>query len=406
MVAGDEGGWWVRRAVLAALAVLGVVTAVFAVVAVRSGDAPAAEEADLGEEAVSAYTLLADPTASVAPLRYGRLLVAGQEGAPVEHLAGTLPSFEAAMEAGVDYLEAPVVASSDGLLVVLPSHDLAVGTDVASRPDLADRRTTKTVDGQGVTSWFSEDFTLAELQTLHATERDPGLRPQTAAESGTVPLLSLDDLLVRLDEVSAQQSRQIGLVVEPRQAAYFRSIGMPLEKAVAQSLRLGRLNIEPELATVQSDDPAVLRRVDANLGENVLTSFIVRAGDAGALDADRLAALPEGVDAVSVEVAAFEGQDPYALADRVHDAGLALGVFPISYENARLAPGFRKGTDPAAPGNLLGQVEGLQLIGVDLVLTESPQQVREAIAALAEGTGEAPTEEPSETPTETPTETP
>ena len=43
-------------------------------------------------------------------------------------------------------------------------------TDVASRPQFAARRTTKTIDGVPVTGWFTEDFTLAELRTLRAKD--------------------------------------------------------------------------------------------------------------------------------------------------------------------------------------------------------------------------------------------
>ena len=36
---------------------------------------------------------------------------------------------------------------------------------MAARPEFADRRVTKSIDGVATTGWFAEDFTLAELKT-------------------------------------------------------------------------------------------------------------------------------------------------------------------------------------------------------------------------------------------------
>ena len=41
----------------------------------------------------------------------------------------------------------------------------------SSRAEFADRKATKTIDGQQITGWFVEDFTLAEIKTLRARER-------------------------------------------------------------------------------------------------------------------------------------------------------------------------------------------------------------------------------------------
>src|SRR5256885_7102033 len=55
--------------------------------------------------------------------------------------------------------------------------------NVADRPEFAARKTTKTIEGQAITGWFVEDFTLAELKTLRARERIPAIRPEIGRAS-------------------------------------------------------------------------------------------------------------------------------------------------------------------------------------------------------------------------------
>ena len=42
--------------------------------------------------------------------------------------------------------------------------------DIAARPEFADRKRQKDVEGRLVSGWFAEDFTLAEIRTLRAKE--------------------------------------------------------------------------------------------------------------------------------------------------------------------------------------------------------------------------------------------
>ena len=64
----------------------------------------------------------------------------------------------------------------DGHIVARHDNELGLTTDVAQRPEFADRKRTQQVDGVTLTGWFSEDFTLAELKTLRAIERIPDIR--------------------------------------------------------------------------------------------------------------------------------------------------------------------------------------------------------------------------------------
>jgi glycerophosphoryl diester phosphodiesterase len=48
----------------------------------------------------------------------------------------------------------------------------------------SDRKTTKVIDGVTTTGWFTTDFTLAELKTLHAIERLPDIRQHNTLYDG------------------------------------------------------------------------------------------------------------------------------------------------------------------------------------------------------------------------------
>src|SRR3712207_9309933 len=85
---------------------------------------------------------------------------------------------------GADYIEPDVATPPDGVLVTRHENEISGTTDVAERPEFADRRRTKTIDGVELTGWFTEDFTLAELRTLRAVERLPDVREENTLYDG------------------------------------------------------------------------------------------------------------------------------------------------------------------------------------------------------------------------------
>src|SRR6266498_5484220 len=102
-----------------------------------------------------------------------KVLIIGHRGAAGYRPEHTLASYELAIELGADYIEPDLVSTKNHVLVARHENDISGTTDVASHPEFADRKTTKTVDGNAITGWFTEDFTLAELKTLRAKERLP-----------------------------------------------------------------------------------------------------------------------------------------------------------------------------------------------------------------------------------------
>src|SRR3954452_11280301 len=109
------------------------------------------------------------PPATRSPLP----VIVGHRGAPAYRPEHTAARLELAIELGAELIEPDVVVSRDGALVVRHENELSRSTDVADRPEFADRRTTRLVGRVERTGWFTEDFELDELRTLGAVERLP-----------------------------------------------------------------------------------------------------------------------------------------------------------------------------------------------------------------------------------------
>src|ERR1700761_320211 len=93
--------------------------------------------------------------------------IVAEGGAAEERIEDTRSALDLAINQGCDFIQVNLVPTKEGSLVARRDSELSASTNVAERPDFADRKTTKTIDdGAPVEGWFAEDFSLAELQTL------------------------------------------------------------------------------------------------------------------------------------------------------------------------------------------------------------------------------------------------
>src|SRR3954466_12719459 len=145
--------------------------------------------------------------------RSSRPVIVGHRGACAYRPEHTVASFEVAIDLGAELIEPDVVVSRDGALVVRHESELSWSTDVGSRSEFADRRTTKQVEDEVCTGWFAEDFTLAELRTLRAVERMPEVRPLNTAYDGRCGILTLAEV-VDLACTRSTAERQIRVLAE------------------------------------------------------------------------------------------------------------------------------------------------------------------------------------------------
>jgi glycerophosphoryl diester phosphodiesterase len=187
-----------------------------------------------------------------------RPIVIAHRGASAHRPEHTVAAYVLAIEHGADVIEPDLVITRDGVLVARNGNELSETTDVAAHPELRDRRTTKRIDGEERTGWFSEDLTLGELRTLRARERRPEVRPESAAHDGREPVPTFAEV------VALAARAGVPVYPETKHPAYFRALGLALEEPLAADLRGTGVP-----AYLQSFDPDSLRRLAALLPDEI-----------------------------------------------------------------------------------------------------------------------------------------
>src|ERR1700742_4202577 len=106
-----------------------------------------------------------EPTGPAASRQRSRPIVIGHRGASGYRPEHTLASYQLAIDLGADFIEPDLVSTKDGHLIARHENDISGTTNVAQHPEFASRKTTKVIDGNPITGWFTENFTLAEIKT-------------------------------------------------------------------------------------------------------------------------------------------------------------------------------------------------------------------------------------------------
>lgn len=156
-------------------------------------------------------------------------LVFGHRGASGHRPEHTLASYALAIQFGADFVEPDLVVTKDGVLIARHEPELGGTTDVADRPEFADRHTTKLLDGVPVEGWFAEDFTLAEIKTLYARERIPEIRPDNTAYDDLYRIPTFAEVIDLIKQIEVETGRQIGIVPETKHPTYFEFDGVHLD---------------------------------------------------------------------------------------------------------------------------------------------------------------------------------
>src|SRR4051794_30018450 len=194
-----------------------------------------------------------------------KLTIYGHRGASGYRPEHTIASYTLAARMGADYIEPDLVSTKDHVLVVRHDPEIGETTDVAEHPEFADRRTTKTIDYDTITGWFTQDFTLAELKTLHAKERIPDIRQHNTLWDHRYRILTFQEFIDLRAKLERREHRSIGMIPELKHSTYFRSIGLPLEGPFLRTLRRNHLANAAGRVTVQSFEVANLKRLHKQL---------------------------------------------------------------------------------------------------------------------------------------------
>ncbi|SDQ12845.1 glycerophosphodiester phosphodiesterase [Quadrisphaera sp. DSM 44207] len=354
--------------------------------------------------ALGAAAALAAPAALLAPSALAdaaprpgealsdELLVIGHRGASGYRPEHTLASYELAARMGADHIEPDVVSTSDGVLVARHENEISGTTDVAERPEFADRRTTRTIDGVELTGWFTEDFTLAELKTLRAVERLPEVREENTLYDGLYQVPTLDEVLDLREELSEELDREIGVYVETKHPTYFDAAGLSLEEPLLEDLDEAGLDRRRSPVFVQSFETTNLRELDAAgvrvplvqlLSATGAPYDLVAAGDprtyadlSSAEGLQEVAGYADGVGPAKDQVVPREADgtlgEPTTLVDDAHAAGLLVHPYTFRNENTFLPAELQEGPAPDDYGRALDEQRLFWELGVDGLFTDNP----------------------------------
>jgi glycerophosphoryl diester phosphodiesterase len=302
------------------------------------------------------------------------IVVIAHRGASGERPEHTLESYQLAIEQGADYIEPDLVMTRDGVLVARHENEIGGTTDVAQHPEFAARQRSQIIDGETMTGWFTEDFTLAELKTLRARERLPALRPRNVEYDGQFTVPTFDEILALAAAANARRSGEprIGVYPETKHPAHFASLGLAQEGPLMRSLERFDYGREGSPVFIQSFDPLNLRELREMTHLPLVQLLEYQLGD--------LAAVAEYADAVGIAKSLATAE----AVSEAHSQGLAVHVWTFRAENHFLPDDLKMGADPKDHGNLDGELERYLAKGIDGFFTDFPAigvRVRDALSS-------------------------
>lgn len=336
----------------------------------------------------------ASPPATVPPAGAGQAmprpdrapaLIIGHRGASGHRPEHTIASYALAIDQGADFIEPDLVSTKDGVLVARHENEIGSTTDVAAK--FPSRRRTAVVDGERVTGWFVEDFTLAEIRTLRAKER---LATRSHAYDGQFGIPTFDEVVTLAKTRSAALGRPIGVYPETKHPTHFAGIGLPLEPKLLAVLDAHGWNAADAPVFIQSFEVEHLRRLHRQTpvrlvqllnpggrpADGSARSYAEMATPAGLRDIATYAA-GVGANQRLIVPADREGRlgAPTSLVADAHRAGLLVHVWTLRDDAPFLAAGYE--------GEPLREHLQFLDLGVDGVFTDFPDTAMRARTARA-----------------------
>jgi glycerophosphoryl diester phosphodiesterase len=306
--------------------------------------------------------LMLTASAAVAIEPAARPIIIGHRGASGHRPEHTLEGYRLAARMGADFVEPDLVSTKDGVLIARHENEIGGTTDVAEK--FPDRKTTKTVDGQQLTGWFTEDFTLAEIKTLRAKERLPF---RSHAYDGRFQVPTFDEVIELAQALGRELGHPIGVYPETKHPTYFRGIGLPLEEKLLASLERHGWNTREAPVFIQSFEAGNLRELRKQTRVRLiqLTSDAAMVTDAGLRD---IATYADGIgpEMRLVIPVAKDGTvaPPTDLVRRAHAAGLLVHIWTVRTDKEFLPAGYH--------GRAETPFEQFRDAGVDGIFTDFP----------------------------------
>ena len=289
-------------------------------------------------------------------------------------------------------------------------NEISGTTDVATQPEFAARRTTKTIDGVTLTGWFTEDFTLAELKTLRAVERIPALRPRNTRYNGFYEVPTFQEVIDLTKRLSKELGRPIGIYPETKHPTYFRGIGLPLEEPLDPHARAQRpQQLAARRCSSSRSRSATCRCSIASCASRSCSCSAPRPRGRGTswcratraptrtwrrrpgcadIASTRTGSARRRTTSSPVTPPATRCRRPSFVRD-AHRAGLLVHPYTFRNENSFLPLELRSSTDPAAYGNAAAEYEQFFELGVDGLFSDNADTAVRARGGGKPGDGEA-----------------
>ncbi|HKE83491.1 MAG TPA: glycerophosphodiester phosphodiesterase [Vicinamibacterales bacterium] len=298
-------------------------------------------------------------------------IIIGHRGASGHRPEHTIESYRLAIEMGADYIEPDLVSTKDGVLIARHENEIGGTTDVAAK--FPDRRRTATIDGQTVTGWFTEDFTLAEIKTLRARER---LEFRSHTFDGQFDIPTFDEVIEFAQRRGRETGRTIGIYPETKHPTYFRTIGRPLEEHLLASLQAHGWNTRESPVFIQSFETENLRALRHQTTVRLI--LLLDSPQPQPLDDTRLRDIASYADGVGLNTRLVIPAGPNRrllpptdIISRAHAAGLLVHVWTLRKEPTFLSPTYN--------GDFEAEFRQFRDLGVDGIFTDFPDVGRKVI---------------------------
>lgn len=205
----------------------------------------------------AAAAFLIDPALAAEKTLDGKPpLVTGHRGAPGYLPEHTLEGYKLAIEMGADFIEPDLVVTKDGILIVRHEPMLSGTTDVADRPEFADRKTKRKLDGIETEDWFAGDFTLAEIKTLRAKQ---AMTNRDQSHNGKYLIPTFQEVIDLAKAESAARGRVIGIYPETKHPTFHSQAGLPIEDRLLEALKTAGWTEKTSPVIIQSFEVANLK---------------------------------------------------------------------------------------------------------------------------------------------------
>jgi glycerophosphoryl diester phosphodiesterase len=356
-------------------------------------------------------------------LNGNRPIVIGHRGASGYRPEHTLASYQLAINLGADFIEPDLVLTKDG--VPIARHEPLFGatavngvpvsvpnefttTNIFDHPEFASRLRTRNLDGNNITGFWADDFTLAEVKTLRARERIPNIRPNNTAYNDQYEIPTLQEV-INLAQANSTPGRTIGIYPETKHPTFFqdnvsnRTNPARFEDTLVSILHSNYGNLDTAPVFIQSFEVSNLQYLHTqtnihlvqliNTGTARPYDFVV-AGDprtyndlvtvAGLADINNYAT---GIGPTRDLLIPRPGNvlgSPTTLVGDAHAAGLLVHPFTFRAENNFLSNGYRIGTDLTAYGDYVGETLLYLNLGMDGFFTDQADFGVQAVNAIPE----------------------